>query len=119
MASSDQTEMNLQALKTRLIEAARAATPSDAVPYGFESRVMSRVRAAAAGASSAGDLLTEWTRGLWRAAVSSVGVCVVAFAVNVSLPAPAPSSDWADSMDVLSADLDSTSPAGADVVPEL
>ena len=117
MASSDQTEMNLEALKARLMEAARAATPSDAVPYGFETRVMSRVRAAAAGATSAGDLLTEWTQGFWRAAVSSVGVCVVAFAVNVSLPAP--SSDWADSMDVLSADLDSASPAGADVVPEL
>lgn len=117
MASSDPNEMNLEALRTRLIEAARVAAPSDAVPQGFESRVMWRVRAAAAGASSAGDLLGEWTRGFWRAAVSSVGVCALAFALHVSLPAPA--VDWSDSMEMLSADLDSASPAGADVVPEL
>ncbi len=117
MASSDPSEMNLDALKTRLIEAARTAAPSDVVPHGFESRVMWRVRAAAAGASSAGDLLGEWTRGFWRAAVSSVGVCGLAFALHVSLPAPA--VDWSDSMEMLSADLDTASPAGAEVIPEL
>jgi hypothetical protein len=109
--------MNLDQLKTSLISAARQQAPSDSVPLGFEHRVMSRVRAkAAGGVEAAADQLAEWTQGFWRAAVSSVGLCVLALAFHVSVPAP--TQDWADSMEVLSADLDSGTAPGVELSPE-
>ena len=109
--------MNLDSLKTSLISAARQQAPSDSVPLGFEHRVMSRVRAkAAGGVEAAADQLAEWTQGFWRAAVSSVGLCALAVAFHVSVPAP--TQDWADSMEVLSADLDSGTAPGVELSPE-
>ncbi len=100
--------MNLNQLQSTLMASARRNPPSDSVPFGFETRVMARVR----DASAAVDLLADWTRGFWRAAVSSVGVFAVALAVHVSQPASSP--DWADSMETFSADLDAASVAQGD-----
>lgn len=109
--------MNVDRLQTRLIAAARAAGSDDSVPFGFQTRVMARVRNAAASTGAAGDWIAEWTRGFWRAAASSVGLCVLALAVHVSVPSPV--QDWADSMEVLSADLENSAPTSVEPLTEL
>lgn len=64
--------MRLTALEKKLIAAARTSPPSEAVPYAFEKRIMSRlveIRSV--------DVLTLWSRALWRAAFSSLLVTAV------------------------------------------
>lgn len=107
--------MNLNRLQSTLMSSARRNPPSDSVPYGFEARVMARVRGTVD--VSVVDVLADWTRGFWRAAVSSVGVFGVALALHVSQPASSP--DWADSMESFSADLDAASVAQGDSTTDL
>lgn len=59
--------MNLDALQTKLLNAARKAGPDEKVPFGFERRVMERIIAA-----PLPDVWLLWSRALWRAAVSCV-----------------------------------------------
>ncbi len=60
--------MNIAKLQDTLLAAARGKPPGDAVPYGFEQRIMARLRSAAEL-----DRWAWWTGSLWRAA----GPCVV------------------------------------------
>jgi len=54
-------------LRRKLIAAARANPPGDAVPYAFEKRVLALLANRVAT-----DHLALWVRGLWQAAVSCV-----------------------------------------------
>ena len=64
--------MNLLELQRKLIAAARANPPGDAVPYAFEKRVMALLASRATG-----DNLVLWVRGLWRAAVSCAAIALL------------------------------------------
>lgn len=58
-------------LERKLIAAAKAKTPSDAVPYAFEQRIMAQL-----GKVPAFDFWGEWSRGLWRAAAPCVAIAI-------------------------------------------
>jgi hypothetical protein len=60
--------MNIDKLQAKLIATARKNPPSDAVPYAFEKRIVSRLSAL-----PAPDFWALWGRPLWHAA----GSCVV------------------------------------------
>lgn len=64
--------MNLPELKKKLIAAARAATPDDAVPYAFEKRVTALIKSRVASHN-----LDAWVHGLWRAALSCVAIAAL------------------------------------------
>lgn len=70
--------MNLDNLQHKLIAAARAAEPSDAVPYAFEKRIMARIAEHAHL-----DLLSSWSAALWRAAVACVAVVIISSAMSL------------------------------------
>jgi hypothetical protein len=61
--------MNSEKLERKLLAAARAAAPSDRVPYAFEKRVMARLLA-----RPSLDSVALWARALWRAAVPCVAI---------------------------------------------
>jgi hypothetical protein len=64
--------MNAHDLQKKLIAVARA-TPSDSrVPYAFEKRIMARIKSAQA------DVWSVWSSLLWRAAIPSLCVMVLA-----------------------------------------
>jgi hypothetical protein len=85
--------MNLNAIQAKLLEAARNHPPSDQVPYAFEKRIMAQLAAAARPA----DPVAFWTRMLWRAAVSSVAIMLVASAW-IAFAAPSSSSSLSDDL---------------------
>lgn len=92
--------MNLDALHQKLIAAARANPPSDAVPYAFEKRIMARLA----------DLPLEdawslWGQALWRAAAACVLISAVVAAVSFASLQDTPGS--------LDNDFESTVIAGA------
>ena len=64
--------MNLNQLERKLIAAARANPPSDAVPYAFEQRILARL-----GSAPVLDRWSDWSRALWRAAAPCVAVAIV------------------------------------------
>ena len=64
--------MNINQLERKLIAAARAHPPSDAVPYAFEQRILARL-----GPAPVLDVWADWSRGLWRAAAPCVAVAFV------------------------------------------
>ena len=72
--------MNLDKLEQRLLQAARLNTPSDAVPYSFEKRIMARLRN-----RTPEDVRTSWVRALWGAAACS-GVIALLVGVWALLP---------------------------------
>ena len=75
--------MNVDKLKNKLLEAARAEKPSDRVPYAFEKRIMARIpelRELDAGAL--------WARALWRAAAPCLGVALALAAWTAFSPEP-------------------------------
>ncbi len=59
--------MDLETLRKRLITAARSNPPSDSVPYAFETRMMARLKPAAAP-----NAWMLWGQALWRAAAACV-----------------------------------------------
>jgi len=63
--------MDLNELQRKLFAQARSITPSDAVPYAFERRVMARLQDAPS------DTWLLWGRGLWRAAAACVGISLL------------------------------------------
>ncbi|HEV2210997.1 MAG TPA: hypothetical protein VG167_19665 [Verrucomicrobiae bacterium] len=73
--------MNLDQLQRRLLAAARVQTPSERVPYGFERRVMGRLRAV-----PALDSWALWAQALWRAAAPCVGIMLVLGAWTLLAP---------------------------------
>jgi hypothetical protein len=70
--------MNLDHLQSKLIAAARAAQPSDRVPYAFEKRIMARLAE-----SAHVDLLGAWSVALWRAAVGCIALVVLSSALSL------------------------------------
>jgi hypothetical protein len=64
--------MNENELHAKLIAAARKHPPSDQVPYAFEKRVLSHLRA-----RPAPNVWGLWCRPLWQAAISCVVITVV------------------------------------------
>lgn len=66
--------MNPQDFQKKLIAVARATPPDDRVPYAFKQRVMSRIRSAHV------DIWSAWSSLLWRAAIPSVCVMILATA---------------------------------------
>jgi hypothetical protein len=64
--------MNLTELEQKLLAAARAHSPSDAVPYAFEKRIMARLAAV-----PRVDLWAFWSRALWRAAAPCLAIMVL------------------------------------------
>jgi len=96
--------MNLEALKQKLMEAARSHPPGDQVPYAFEQRIMARLRTV-----QPPDALTYWNRVLWRAALSSIAITLMASAWLAFSPAPDTS---------LSDDFESIVYAGLNEIPD-
>ncbi|MGO8765150.1 MAG: hypothetical protein ACLQSR_08470 [Limisphaerales bacterium] len=88
--------MNVFELQKKLIAAARAKAPSDRVPYAFEKRVTALL-----GSRVAPRALDAWVAGLWRAAVSCVGVAMVcgAIALFTSASANSPGDNLSQSLD--------------------
>lgn len=73
--------MNLAELERKLILAARANPPGDAVPYAFEKRVTARLRE-----RWSGDVSAFWARALGRVAASCVAVAVLLSAWSFLTP---------------------------------
>jgi hypothetical protein len=89
--------MNLDELHKKLIAAARAEVPVDRVPYAFEKRV-----SALLASRVAPHALDAWVTGLWRAAVSCVGVAALCGMLTLIA-----SASTAASSDDISQNLDS------------
>ena len=68
---------DLHHLQSKLIAAARAAQPSDCVPFAFEKRIMARL------AEARVDLLSAWSTALWRAALGCVAVVALSAALSL------------------------------------
>ncbi|MGZ5545341.1 MAG: hypothetical protein ACXWIU_11750 [Limisphaerales bacterium] len=64
--------MNLEALQTKLMSAAKANPPSQTVPYCFEKRVMANLRG-----HSPLNVWALWAQPLWRAALSCVAITML------------------------------------------
>lgn len=97
--------MNLERLKQKLIAAAHANPPGDAVPYAFEKRIMARLSGRAVP-----DVWGLWGQALSRAAA----VCVIAM-LGLALwsyfgPAPSSESLSQDVEKTLFAAVDNTAP---------
>lgn len=73
--------MNLANLQKKLIVVARKNSPGDAVPYAFEKRIMALIMS-----DAIPDVLTLWSRALWRAAASCVALMLVLGAVSFFTP---------------------------------
>lgn len=83
--------MDVDALHRKLILAARAHPPSEAVPYGFQVRIMSHLLT-----ETALDVWTVWNRALWRAALPCLGImCATLVWSAVEWNAPATESSLA------------------------
>jgi hypothetical protein len=64
--------MNIDELHTKLIAAARKHPPGEQVPYAFEQRILSRLRA-----RPAPNVWALWCRPLWQAALSCVAITIL------------------------------------------
>ncbi len=95
--------MNLEKLHAKLINSARSDTPSDRVPFAFETRIMARLAACAVR-----DPWALWAAGLWRATAPCVGIMLLLGAWTWFTPASPPSAND------LSQDLENTVLVAAD-----
>jgi hypothetical protein len=80
--------MDLNGLQQKLLAAARAQPADARVPYAFEHRILARLTE-----RRACDVSVWWTRGLWRAAASCAGLCLLLGAWTWLGPAGAGSED--------------------------
>lgn len=67
--------MDLEQLRKKLLAAARANPPSDAVPCAFEQRVMARL-----GSIPQQDASFFWGQTLWRGAIACVAIALLSSA---------------------------------------
>ena len=71
--------MNLAQLRNKLLAAAKANPPGDAVPYAFEKRILARLTG-----RPATDDWAQWVRSLWFGAAAcsliALGMCLWAYA---------------------------------------
>ena len=63
--------MDTNKILNRLLEAARAHQPSEAVPYAFEQRIMARLAG-----RRVEDKWSMWGKALWRAAAACVALSI-------------------------------------------
>ena len=89
--------MNLAEMQKKLLTAARADRPSDAVPYAFEKRIMARIASL-----TVVDPLMLWNRILWRATAPCVAIMVLLSAWTML------SGHRRGSTEALAADLENT-----------
>jgi hypothetical protein len=81
--------MDLDDLQRKLIAAARARPPGDAVPYAFEKRITARIKAL-----GVADNWALWSRALWRAAAPCIAVTLLLAAWSLlTAPPNSPSTD--------------------------
>jgi hypothetical protein len=64
--------MNLEQLRQKLIASARVSTPEPRVPYGFSTRVISRIKGC-----RPLDAWGFWAHALWRATAPCVAVALI------------------------------------------
>lgn len=64
--------MESSQLERKLLAAAKAHLPSDAVPYAFEQRIMARLRQ-----MPVPDAWADWAGALWRATAPCVAVAIL------------------------------------------
>ncbi len=64
--------MDLAGLQKKLVAAARSNSPGEQVPYGFEARLMARLRAV-----PKIDEWAWWSRALWRSAAACVALTLL------------------------------------------
>ncbi|MCX8157214.1 MAG: hypothetical protein N3J91_12350 [Verrucomicrobiae bacterium] len=88
--------MQYEALEKKLLAAARSHPPGDQVPYAFEQRVLARIRQ-----KPQADALTWWTQWLWRAAVSSLLVTLLAGIWALTPPSQNSAGAYADDFESL------------------
>lgn len=69
--------MKKQLTPEEFVKLARELPRDERVPYAFEKRIMAHVSPMAAQ-----DVLSLWTRALWKAVVPCVGVMLIAVAVS-------------------------------------
>lgn len=95
-ASKNSNDMNLAELQKKLIAAARADARGDHVPYAFERRVTALLASRVPPHS-----LDAWVTGLWRAAVSCIGVALVCgiFALHTSASTGGTNDDLSQNLD--------------------
>ena len=75
--------MNLSDLENKLIAAARKHPPSEAVPYAFEKRIMTRIQS-----RHRADPVSLWAASLWRAALACLAITLALGAWTHFKPAP-------------------------------
>jgi hypothetical protein len=80
--------MNLEKLQKNLFAAARANRPSDRVPYGFEQRIMARLKQ-----RPILDHWAFWARALWCAAAPCVALMLLLILWVTFRPAPHPATN--------------------------
>ncbi len=98
--------MNVVELEKKLLAAARGNPPSEAVPYAFEKRILARLASL-----TVEDAWRAWGVALWRGALASVAVALLAAAWAVS-----PLNSTRTASTDLSQDLERTLMASVDEV---
>jgi len=87
--------MDLVELQRKLMAAARANPPGDAVPLAFEKRVVARLRA-----RLAPDPYSFWSKALWQAAAPCTAIMLLLGAWSwFTQASPPPSNDWSQDLD--------------------
>lgn len=81
--------MKQSELERKLLAAARAHVPSDAVPYAFEQRVMAQLRSL-----PVRDAWADWSGALWKAVAPCAAIAITLMVWNsFSSPADNASAD--------------------------
>lgn len=83
--------MNINLLHQKLIRAAKSEQLSNRVPYAFEQRIMARIQS-----EPVLDVLTLWTRALWRAAIPCMAVALLFSVWAIQTPDQALPTETAD-----------------------
>jgi hypothetical protein len=96
--------MDLDKLQKKLIAAARANPPGDAVPYAFERRIMARLAT-----RPVADTWALWAPALWRATAPCIAVMVLLGAWSFCIP------DQTASTGDFAQDIEHTLVAAADI----
>jgi len=103
--------MKLDDLQRKLIRMARANPPTDRVPYGFERRIMARVKD-----HPVLDQWAFWAKALWRATAPCIAVVLLITAWSLLSPATPSTNQASQTIDVAQ-DLENTVFAAADQEP--
>jgi hypothetical protein len=96
--------MNLDNLQRKLIRVARANPPTDRVPFGFEHRIIARLKG-----RPVLDQWAFWAQALWRATAPCIAVVLLIMAWSLLSPAT-PNANQSD----VAQDLENTVFAATD-----